>query len=102
MGELTVVIEIEQDGKEDRERYGNEDICDFDVPEMDEPSTILSREEGLAGRECCNWDILHVPDMDESSEENDSEWRAVIFNELSYVALEQVAATNYTAYISRP
>ena len=102
MGELTVVIEVEQDGEEDRERYGNEDICDFDVPEMDEPSTILSGEEGLAGRECCKWDILHVPDMDKSSEENDSEWRAVVFNELSYVALEKVAATNYTAYISRP
>ena len=35
MGELTVVIKVEQDGEEDRERYGNEDICDFDVPEMD-------------------------------------------------------------------
>ena len=88
MGELTVVIKVEQDGEEDRERYGNEDICDVDVPELDQPSTILSREEGLARRECCQWDILHVPNMNESSEENDSEWCAVIFNELSYVSLE--------------
>ena len=102
MGELTVVIEVEQDGEEDGERYGNEDICDFDVPEMDEPSTILSWIESLAGRECCKRDILHVPNMDESGEENNSEWRAVVFNELSYVALEKIAATNYTAYITTP
>lgn len=102
MGELTVVIKIEQDGEEDGERYGNKDICDFDVPEMDQPSTILSWEEGLAGRECCKWDILHMPNMNESSKEDYSEWRAVIFNELSYVALEKIAATNYTAYVSRP
>ena len=43
-----------------------------------------------------------MPNMDESSEENDSEWRAVIFNELPYVALEKVADANYTAYISKP
>ena len=43
-----------------------------------------------------------MPDMHESSEENDSKWRAVVFNELSYVALKKVAATNNTAYISRP
>lgn len=42
-----------------------------------------------------------MSDMDESSEENDSEWRAIIFNKLSYVALEKIAATNYTAYVSR-
>ena len=102
MEELTVVIKVEQDGEEDRERYGNEDICDFDVPEMDQPSTILSWEEGLACRECCKWNVLHVPNMNEPSEENDSEWRAVVFNELSYVALEKVAVTNYTTYISRP
>ena len=35
MGELTVVIKIEQDGQEDRERYSDKDICDSDVPEMD-------------------------------------------------------------------
>ena len=35
MGELTVVIKVEQDGQEDSKRYSNEDICDSDVPEMD-------------------------------------------------------------------
>lgn len=35
MEELTVMIKVEQDGQEDRERYGNEDICDSHVPEMD-------------------------------------------------------------------
>ena len=43
-----------------------------------------------------------MPNMDESGEKYDSEWRAVIFNELSYVALKDVAGTNYTADISRP
>ena len=102
MGELTVVIKVEQDGEEDGERYSNEDIGDFDVPEMDKPSTVLSWIESLAGRECCKRDILHVPEMDESSEENNSEWRAVVFNKLSYVALEKIATTDYTAYISTP
>lgn len=46
----TVMIEIEKYGQEHCERDGNEDIGHVDIPEGDEPSTVLGGKESFAGR----------------------------------------------------
>ena len=85
---LTVMVEIKENGKKNCERNGDEDISSINVPEMDEPSSILSRKKSFACRECCKANILHVPNMNKASEEDNREWGTVIFNEFANTALE--------------
>lgn len=43
---------------------------------------------------------LHVADVDEPGEEYDGQRRAVIFNELAHIALEEVAAADDPACVA--
>lgn len=43
--ELTIMIEVEEDSKENSERNGDEDVADGDVPEVDEPAAVGGWEE---------------------------------------------------------
>ena len=48
---LTIMIEVKEDGKENSERNGDEDVADGDVPEVDEPAAVGGWEERFTRRE---------------------------------------------------
>ena len=49
--ELTIMIEVEEDSKENSERNSDEDVADGDVPEADEPAAVGGWEERFTRRE---------------------------------------------------
>lgn len=85
---LTVMIEIEEYRQQDGEWYGDKDVTNIDVPKMNEPSTVLGREESFACGECRQIYIFHVANMDEAREEDDGQGRSVVLNELANITLE--------------
>ena len=98
---LTIVIKVKQNCQKNCKGYSNENVSDVSIPEMDQPPAILSWEESLAGRKRRKWDILHMSNVNESGKEDYRKWRAVIFNECAYVALEEIAASNGSTSVSK-
>ena len=97
---LTVVIEPKQYSQQDRERDGEKNIADTNLPETNEPASILGWEEGCTGRKRLDWHARHAPDVDEPGKEDNGQGRAIVFDELSHLPLEQIAIANRTANIS--
>ena len=85
------MIKVEEDSQEQGKRNSQEDISHIDIPKVDKPAPIHRREESLAGRQRCDIDISHMTDMDEPRKEDNRQRRTIILQELSHVALEQIA-----------
>lgn len=83
------MVKPEQDRQEDRKRDCEEDVAHADVPEMDEPPSLRSREEGFARRQLEKLDVRHLADVDEAGEEDDGQWRSIVLDELPNVTLEK-------------
>lgn len=96
------MVEIEknrqQNGKRDRKKH----LANTDIPQVHEPASISRWKERFRGRKRLDMDVLHVAVMDEASEEDDRQRRAVVLHELAHVSLEQRAfadhATDITAH----
>lgn len=86
--QLTVVIEIKKNRKQYCKWYGDEDIDNADIPEVNKPSAILCRKKSLAGWESRKLDIAHMPYMDETSKDNQRQRSPIIVKEFSDVVLE--------------
>ena len=84
------MIKPEQDRQQQRERNRKEDLSNTNVPEMHKPVAVRRGTERLARRQSLDVDVFHVAEMDKSSEEDERQWGAVIFYELSDMPLQEV------------
>lgn len=83
------MVEIEQYGQQNCERYGEENLANANLPEVDEPTAVLSRKEGLAGWQSVQLNTPHPANVYKAGEEDDGQRGAIVFNELSNITLEQ-------------
>lgn len=91
------MVEVEQNGQKKGKWNGKEDVSDTDIPEIHQPVTISRGKEGFTGGQGRNFNIPHMANVDESSEENDSQRCTVILQEFADISLEQRAATELSA-----
>lgn len=89
----TIVVEVEEDGKEHGEGQRREDIADADLPEVDEPAPIGRRKECRTGREPLQLDLLHPPHVYETGKEDDRQGSPVVLEKHSNSMIEQGATT---------
>lgn len=91
------MVEVEQNCQKKCKWNGKKDVPNTDIPEIHEPVTISGGKEGFAGGQGRNFDIPHMANVDESSEENDSQRRTVIFQKFSDISLEESAVAELSA-----
>lgn len=94
---LTIMIKVKEYCQKHCEWNGKEGVSNIDIPEMDQPTTILSRIEGFARWQGLEFNAAHAPHVNETGEEDDGERGSVILDELPHVALEERAAPNDSA-----
>lgn len=99
---LTVVVEIEQDRKQNRKRYRNEDIANAYLPKVNEPATVRCWKERFADRQLFQLDATHLADVNEASEEYHGKRCGIVFNELANDPVEQTAVTDDAANVGNP
>ena len=97
----TVMVEPKQNGQEDSERDGEEDLSHTDIPEMYKPISVLSGMESLACRQGLNMHILHVAVVNEASEEDDCQWCSIVLDEFSHVPVKKVAIPQNVATVGK-
>lgn len=94
------MVKVEEYCQEDCKWNCNEYIGNFNIPEMNKPSSILSREKGSACWKRLEADTPHAADVNEPSEKNNRQGGSVIFDELSNVPFEQRTGSKDTAEVA--
>lgn len=85
------MIEPKEDGEQHSERDGEENICDVDIPKVNQPTPVRGREEGRAGRQILDLDLHHAPDVHEASKEDNRQGGPVVLYEGADVVVKQGA-----------
>lgn len=91
------MVKVEQNSQKNGKRNGKKDVPNTDIPEIHQPVTISGGKEGFAGRQGRNFNISHMANVDESSEENDSQRCPVILEEFADISLEERAVAELSA-----
>lgn len=86
------MVKPEEDGQQYGEGYGQEDVRHADIPEIDEPVSIRSREEGSTCRQIVDLDALHPADVDEAREKYNGQRGAIVLDEDPDITMKQYAA----------
>jgi hypothetical protein len=88
------MVEVEEDGKEDGERYCKEDVANREVPEVDEPAPICGGEKCFARWKSFDGHGLHMSDVNKAREEDDRKRSTIVFDELPNISLKKIALAN--------
>lgn len=91
MERLTVVVKPEENGKEDAERQGDEDLAHGYVPWVDNPVRTAGRHERDARWKRFKTDVLHAPDVYEAREEDERQGCAVVLKEHAHHVRKKIA-----------
>lgn len=91
------MIKVEKDGEQERERNSQKHIANSDMPKINKPATICCREERLARWQCRYMNVPHMSNVDKSSEEDNRQRRAIVFNKLADMPHKQIAIANQRA-----
>ena len=94
---LTIMVKPKQNGQNNTKRKRYEDVFGTDVPRIYKPTSVGSWEKSFAGGESQEVDVCHLTNVNEAGEEDDSQWGAIVFNELANIAMEQGAFANETS-----
>lgn len=94
------MIKPEEDGQQKGKGDRNEDVAHGDVPEVDEPASLLhGRHEGDARRQRLERDVLHLAHMHEAGEEDHGQRSAIVLEEDAHGVAEQAAPAELAADI---
>lgn len=88
---LTIMIEIKQNCKQDCKRYRDEYIPNINIPKLNKPASISSREESRTCRQPLEFNGLHTAEMHEAGEKDDGKRGAVVFKEHAHRVSEERA-----------
>lgn len=85
------MVKPKEDGQQQSEGDGEEDVLDVKVPKPDQPGAVHGGQEGDAGGQVLDVDLDHAADVDEAGEEDDGQRGAVVLDKGADVVVEEGA-----------
>ncbi len=94
------MIEVEENGKENRKRDCDKNISNTNIPEMYKPPSLSCWEERPTSRQRSQSNISHLPNMHEPREKDNCQGRSIVLDKNPDVVLKEWAFANDAAEVT--